>query len=1026
MKKESFAIILLSLILSATGCEQQAHDETSETPAAGSQEEGVKISQDTDVQAPIDADNSKDSNALNSAEVPKDDGHVSAQNTDELPNIDTDKPCTVQLSDGEGTNQIKSDKVFVHYCHEETCPCGDAACSQNSYCIMNTCIKFFEAAKPNSEEITQEELDNLDVTYCEEGNCPCGEGFCSKGSYCIIDTCICGDLKDCIDDNIISNNYGEFECYTQYAEESEESEESEEECQGCGCDEYKANEPQVLYRDFICTRNKGCKTADGREFERTKSDGDDYERDYIALDSEYSHSACQKYAKLKQEYELREDCGEKLFPEPEYLYPDGDFSPVRDHTYSECDLRKEFKRSGITKEHLSEYAWFIGKDYYYPCGSGAPFNTEYHDMLVGLRCIHPEGCVCGNTHCPEHSLCKDGACTYDLYYQHRVCPGDKWDPDESDSTNYILSIGEPCNCDDEDYEDYKDVCYDDCYWDLYDSKMTRDDPCIPKENTNQNPESEGHQPFKFTITTDIKPENKEVTIPILPRSLKGKYPVKYDLDCDGNGEYEYTGLTINATCKYSPNTGKHQISVRGDISAINLCDDDSDSGEAVISVDSWGDFRWKSMNYFAHKCKNLVKLPQDAPNLSEVTDMSSMFEDASSFNQSIEHWDVSNVTDMSHLFSGAESFNQPLEKWNVSNVTDMSRMFTGAKSFNQPLEKWNVSNVTNMSQMFSAAVAFNQPLEQWNVSNVTNMSYMFGEYFNQSGAASFNQPLETWDVSNVTDMSHMFDGAVSFNQPLEKWNISNVTDIGAMFRNARSFNQPLENWNISKVTSLFWVFQGAQSFNQPLEKWDTSNVTSLHGMFDGAVSFNQPIEKWNVSNVRDMQWVFVNAISFNQPLEKWNVSRVTYMTEMFDGAKSFNHPLEKWDVSNVEAMFAMFRNARSFNQPLEKWNVSKVTSMNEMFSGAVSFNQPLENWDVSNVTSMGGMFEGAKSFDQPLGKWNVSNVTFMMYMFKGASSFSHYPQNWVIPGKYAGEMFTGTRIEQLAKDKPLQKKDVDE
>ena len=51
----------------------------------------------------------------------------------------------------------------------------------------------------------------------------------------------------------------------------------------------------------------------------------------------------------------------------------------------------------------------------------------------------------------------------------------------------------------------------------------------------------------------------------------------------------------------------------------------------------------------------------------------------------IENWDVSNVTNMSSLFANAPSFNQPLNKWNVSNVTDMSWMFEDARSFNQPL-----------------------------------------------------------------------------------------------------------------------------------------------------------------------------------------------------------------------------------------------------------------------------------------------------------------------------------------------------
>ena len=43
------------------------------------------------------------------------------------------------------------------------------------------------------------------------------------------------------------------------------------------------------------------------------------------------------------------------------------------------------------------------------------------------------------------------------------------------------------------------------------------------------------------------------------------------------------------------------------------------------------------------------------------------------------------------MFDNATSFNQPLNKWDVSNVTAMWNMFSGATSFNQPLNNWNVS-----------------------------------------------------------------------------------------------------------------------------------------------------------------------------------------------------------------------------------------------------------------------------------------------------------------------------------------------
>ncbi len=293
----------------------------------------------------------------------------------------------------------------------------------------------------------------------------------------------------------------------------------------------------------------------------------------------------------------------------------------------------------------------------------------------------------------------------------------------------------------------------------------------------------GDEIFKYTITTDIEADGENIEILVAMNSVQGQYPVKYDLDCEGDGEFEHKGLTDNQKCIYKKNSGKHQIWVRGEIPGMFLCSGaertaSKHNEKAVISVDSWGNVPWKSMESFASLCNKLIILPKDSPDLRQVKDMSFMFNAAFSFNQPLESWDVSNVTNMRFMFSGAFSFNQPLEKWNVSNVTDMNSMFSSTLSFNQPLEKWNVSNVTDMSMMFQNATSFNQPLEKWNVSNVHDMSAMFAL------AKSFNQPLMKWNVSKVTDMRRMFIGAESFSHYPKNWVVP-ADDSKDMFKGTK-------------------------------------------------------------------------------------------------------------------------------------------------------------------------------------------------------------------------------------------------
>ena len=93
---------------------------------------------------------------------------------------------------------------------------------------------------------------------------------------------------------------------------------------------------------------------------------------------------------------------------------------------------------------------------------------------------------------------------------------------------------------------------------------------------------------------------------------------------------------------------------------------------------------------------------------SLITDMSDLFNstDRKDFS-GIENWDVSKVTNMSSMFDDAKFFNMDISQWDVRQVTDMSHMFIFAKTFNKSLNNWNVSNVENMSYMF-----FGSPLEK--------------------------------------------------------------------------------------------------------------------------------------------------------------------------------------------------------------------------------------------------------------------------------------------------------------------------
>ena len=89
-----------------------------------------------------------------------------------------------------------------------------------------------------------------------------------------------------------------------------------------------------------------------------------------------------------------------------------------------------------------------------------------------------------------------------------------------------------------------------------------------------------------------------------------------------------------------------------------------------------------------------------------------------------ETLDVSSLTnsikcdDFSYIFNELAEVKYiiGLENWNVSNVENMSGMFEECENFNCDLSKWDVSNVENMLDMFRDCIKFNCDLSKWNVS----------------------------------------------------------------------------------------------------------------------------------------------------------------------------------------------------------------------------------------------------------------------------------------------------------------------
>ena len=302
-----------------------------------------------------------------------------------------------------------------------------------------------------------------------------------------------------------------------------------------------------------------------------------------------------------------------------------------------------------------------------------------------------------------------------------------------------------------------------------------------------------------------------------------------------------------------------------------------------------------------------------------------------------------------------------ISTWNTKNVTSMSRLFENRTTFNDDISKWDVSNVTTMFSMFKNAELFNQDISYWNISKVTDLQYMFFK------AYKFDADIRNWDIGNVSYLGGMFDYAYAFNAKFQNNNSDEMdifidrlyddtirTAVNLWFGDnryeaIRTYGD-ISRWNVSKVTNMRSLFKDRINFNENISRWNVSNVTDMGDMFNNATYFDQPIGNWDVSNVKDMEGMFNNATFFDQPIGNWDVSGVTNMKSMFKNASSFNQSIGNWDVSNMIHNINMFEgaNALPLSNQISLFNSVPTEPRNENIINNV-FNTPNRNQTTINT-----------------------------------------------------------------------------
>ena len=212
-----------------------------------------------------------------------------------------------------------------------------------------------------------------------------------------------------------------------------------------------------------------------------------------------------------------------------------------------------------------------------------------------------------------------------------------------------------------------------------------------------------------------------------------------------------------------PSSGIYVLEViQKEVNGFNrIAFDNGGDNSKITDIIQWGTIVWSSFRDAFFGCENMLVTATDIPDLSNVTDMSSMFRDASSANPDTSNWDVSSVIDMSIMFYNAASANPDVSNWDVSNVTDMSSMFRDASSANPDVSNWDVSSVSDMGYMFNTALSANPDTSNWDVSSVTDMDRIFNN--SNLSVENLTACYENWSQLSLQNNVEFGAGSTKYN-----------------------------------------------------------------------------------------------------------------------------------------------------------------------------------------------------------------------------------------------------------------------
>lgn len=414
----------------------------------------------------------------------------------------------------------------------------------------------------------------------------------------------------------------------------------------------------------------------------------------------------------------------------------------------------------------------------------------------------------------------------------------------------------------------------------------------------------------FVTTWRTTTNDETITIPTLST-------VTYNYSVDwGDGTIE-SGFTGVASHIYQI-PGDYIVRISGDFTQFRFgLPEYANMRHKIRSVDQWGSTVWGKFREAFSGCSNVRILANDAPDLSAMGGTQTvyyMFNDATSFNEDISHWDMSAVTDLDAMFIRASTFNQDVSSWDTSNMINMRQAFREATSFNQDISSWDVTNVTDMRGMFQDATSFNQNLGAWDIKQVT----MMDDFMQNSGISidNYDATLIGWGQLSLlqNNVTIQVDSQYCIGETARD---SIIENYGWAFQDEGihpdcDSEMVLLSYNTSLQSPNFYL-QATGS-----DGTDSTEGRHLRWMLRGALG-DKHLPKGNLATN--------TTVNFNKPNDFVKIYKSSYVQKRITLDFLINEP-EVVDNSNYlwiyriedKEFYVYFKNTEKYNQVLQNTN----------------------------------------------------------------------------------------------------------